>query len=198
MELHQSTLLVLHGISLNDCETPEEQFNRILLEKIDIKPIQLNKSKTDYRKIPKSFTTIENWPTNTNLKCWECDRNFNTVPCFIPKSYSINREGRHTYGVYGNFCTFPCARSYCENNFREGILWQKVKLLLKVYEAFYGIQVSDVPLAPKKTMLEEYGGEATKEEFDIIFLNLQKKQQQMLDESSMDNLTIMSHLDMLE
>lgn len=68
-----------------------------------------------YIKLPKIFSTIEEWPKTTNLFCWYCDKQFKTIPIFIPTNVAKINEV-HKINTKGCFCSFSCASSFIEFN----------------------------------------------------------------------------------
>lgn len=92
----------------------------------------------------------------TNICCWWCTYDFNTLPCFLPDRYY-----NETFYVFGCFCSFSCAAAYnITLNDRISI---RYSLLKKMYNIIFNINETnllnrEIPVAPQKEILEKYGG----------------------------------------
>jgi len=159
LKIVRRNILFLKGIYKKDCNSMEEMFTNQLMDKF--KESDSNDRYVDviYDTIPTTFTTVDKWVKSTNLKCWNCDCNFSNMPCFIPISLDPSKHGKeYTMDVYGNFCSFPCAASHINSNFRDD-LWNKRMLLKILYSKFHGgKKIIEIPDAPSKTMMQQYGG----------------------------------------
>ena len=69
-------------------------------------------TKKSYKKLPEIFNGEDSWPTTSELKCWYCSNNFSSFPKFIPTVWAYKNE-KLNCSVYGNFCTWECAKSFC-------------------------------------------------------------------------------------
>ena len=118
-------------------------------------------------RIPHRFTSLEEWPLRTNLRCWECDCTFDDRPKFAPTYVREAEMGGLEVGVRGNFCTFNCAELWIEVHFagKPDLLWRAQSALCLVYFLFTGYRVSRILPAPDKTERREYGGEWTIDTF---------------------------------
>jgi len=117
-------------------------------------------------KIQFQLEEIKQWPSKTNIKCWNCTRNFDTVPIGIP--YKIHNN---IYYVKGCFCSFPCAYTY-NHYYEEENKWNQESLLYKLFRdcGYFG----KMNYAPPKEILIDYGGNITDEEYDKLLLMGQK------------------------
>lgn len=95
----------------------------------------------------------------TNICCWHCTYEFDTMPCFI-----TTKKTNDIYHVFGCFCSFNCALAY---NFSLGDykMQDRFSLTNKLYEAMFGISNEDIQMAPKKEILTKYGGPITIENY---------------------------------
>jgi hypothetical protein len=112
-----------------------------------------------YDKIPKVFTSLEEWPLRTNLRCHEYDFTFDDRPKFIPTYIRVNEDSTYEIGVRGNFCTFNAAARHINatiHNAEER--WRTQDMLKFVYSLFTGVTVSHIEPGPAKTDLVYYGG----------------------------------------
>lgn len=120
----------------------------------DLKPIVKNSKGF-------KFVKIDEWEKSTDIKCWWCSYNFDTIPCSIPFKYIDDK-----FEVFGCFCGFNCALAYInESNIDKKE--EKISLLNLLYRKIYNKNDTIVP-APKKEILTDYGGNLTIEEFRNI------------------------------
>lgn len=118
-----------------------------------------------YDEMPKTFTTLDNYVKSCNLLCWYCDRSFTKRPIFIsPTIHEVN-DGQIEYEVFGNFCSFNCAISYIDC-YHTGYIKDKLKDRLHnictIFTGHPGVVIS--PAIPK-TVMKQYGGNKTIEEY---------------------------------
>jgi hypothetical protein len=93
----------------------------------------------------------------TNIHCWWCCHQFDTLPCFIPDKFYND-----TYYVFGCFCSPSCAFSY-NLNMTDQRVNIRHSLLRRLY--FKIFNVSFIPFAPQKELLKMFGGSLSIEEF---------------------------------
>lgn len=104
------------------------------------------------------------WPTKTSYKCFWCCHSFDTRPYFIPTKYQ-----EPIFHVYGNFCSFNCALAY--NNDRQDSNWTyNAELMHFLYRKIYDNN-DEIKVAPKREVLEDFGGNISIEEFRSNFIN---------------------------
>jgi len=172
------TLLHLKGVHMEDCEDVADVFEAQLLEEsLDNMTIS-SKNKCIYDKIPSKFTTIESWPTKTNLRCWHCTLEHSNVPVFIPDRISTMDN---TIIVLGSYCSFSCAAADIPRHFPERV-WTITETLKIVYERFYKRKVADMPKSPDRKELELYGGTMTVQQYVEEVTKLTKKIQEESNE----------------
>jgi hypothetical protein len=94
----------------------------------------------------------------TDVVCWWCTYNFDTLPCFIPERYIGGK-----YYVFGCFCNFSCAYAYNQSlsDYKVSI---RACLLNQMYSSIFKIY-TPIPIAPPRELLEKFGGELTIEQF---------------------------------
>lgn len=102
------------------------------------------------------------WPKRTNLRCWYCTYQFDSIPCFIPLSYS-NIEKKYT-GI-GWCCSYNCAYAWILANIQEK-KWEKISLLYSIFNETNKDSLGKkiIPASPKEFLID-YGGEYTIETF---------------------------------
>ena len=94
----------------------------------------------------------------TNIVCWWCTYNFDTMPCFIPENINDNK-----YYVFGCFCSFNCASAYNINMIDYNV-WYRNTLLKKLYNTMFE-NTDDVIIAPPRETFEKFGGILTYNEY---------------------------------
>lgn len=147
-----------------------------------------------YDKIPKVFKTLDEWPRKTNIKCLNCTLDIPGIPIPVPKNAEYTRNADYIFDIDAICCSFPCAaRLITEKSNIKSLRWSKLhtlKLLKKKFNKelnsskdneFNKSSISnlittasnnldkvvscDLPLAPKKEELCQYGGDLTIKEF---------------------------------
>lgn len=94
----------------------------------------------------------------TNVACWWCGHNFDTIPCFIPDRY-VNDK----FYVFGCFCTYNCAMAYnlgmgdYKVSLRNSLIKELHNRIFKMSDQIYP--------APQKELLQKFGGPMTIDEF---------------------------------
>jgi hypothetical protein len=88
---------------------------------------------------------------NTNICCWWCTYNFDSLPCFLPEKFTNNK-----YYVFGVFCSFSCMFAYNEdmNDFRKQT---RNSLIKKLYKDIFGFDCNIKHAGPRE-ILEKFGG----------------------------------------
>lgn len=93
----------------------------------------------------------------TNIACWWCTYNFETMPCFMPDKYHDN-----AFHVYGCFCSFNCKLAYNLKYLNDHRMMERYSLIMKMYRTIYEIyeenKLSDIQIAPDREILEKFGG----------------------------------------
>ena len=106
----------------------------------------------------------------TNICCWWCTYNFDTLPCFLP-----DRRCGKKYYVFGNFCCFSCAMAYNDDLFdyrttiRKALLKDFYMMIFKNEKGLAMLQSS-----PKRESLKKFGGNIEHRDFTNLS-NLNKK-----------------------
>jgi hypothetical protein len=156
----ESNILFLRGCFPNNCDNIEDLFDERIIR-------ESNPDSYDsiiYDKIPSVFESLTEWPMKNNLKCWNCDSDFNNIPIFIPSylgRYTPHNNLKKVIKTLGNFCKWGCASRYIDDNFRRDDKWEKHALLKQLYNTFTGRNINDIIMAPKRVRLHIYGGDLT-------------------------------------
>lgn len=171
------SILFLQGVFKNDCDNIENFFHDRLLgnNHVDIKY---------YDKIPLTFTTIDLWPKETNLLCWNCNRLPKSRPWFEPQSIDPVSKGEvgvfvspdkliknhksneFCINVKGIFCSCNCVMRHILNTAKNlSDRLNKIAMLLFIHEIFTGRKVIDIEPAPHVTEMIQYGGNLSETEY---------------------------------
>jgi hypothetical protein len=121
--------------------------------------------KKGFFEILSTFIDNKEWVKKTDICCWWCCHQFDTVPLGLPIYYnSINDK----FQVKGIFCSFACIMGY-NNNIKSKS--NKFEYLIKfLYKRLTGAKLSDnIKTAPPRCSLKMFGGELTIEEFRNSF-----------------------------
>jgi hypothetical protein len=145
-----------------------------------------------YDKIPPKFTSIDTWPKSTNLKCWNCDCNFLTVPIFIPVCIETNdlKSMTGSMDTQGNFGSWNCASRYINIHFESSKRWERHEFLKILYSVFTGDDISDILPANPKTIMKQYGGDITPHEYREHLNSMNEKHKTALKHNSIDHIKI--------
>jgi hypothetical protein len=109
----------------------------------------------------------------TNIACWWCTYNFDTLPCFIPERYYNS-----AFYVFGNFCSYDCAAAY-NIDLRDYKVSDRNSLIKKLYLTIKGTS-DEIPVAPKREVLEKFGGPLTIEEYRKVSRGINKEYKLLL------------------
>lgn len=144
-------ILFLRGVTLDDIKNAAEALERKW--SLETGPQLL------YQPIPSQFKSLDNWPRSTNLKCWQCDCTFATMPWFIPCDMYRDRDGVLTMDTFGVFCTPNCAQAHIDIYFKgDPSQFDKTRYLRILVSKITGNNVSGIVPSPPKTKMEQYRG----------------------------------------
>ncbi len=161
--MFRPSLILRLRVNRNDYVPIEDQFDSKIMNDI----VQINADMPFiYDSIPEKFITLEEYPIETNLCCWYCDRVFyNKRPVFIsPSIREVN--GKIEFDVCGNFCSFNCAVSWINTNYNGDTRDRITVRLMKLFEVFTGGRCTYITPAHPKTIMKRYGGHVTKDQYD--------------------------------
>lgn len=146
--------IILHlPITMND--VTKKRVRKIIEKKKDNYNLQIIKFETPIIKVIDGNISIDN---PTDVVCWWCTHNFETLPCFLPDKFI---DG--TFYVIGCFCSFNCAVSY-NFNLNDYKTWERYSLINKMYNMIY--KKNDIiHMAPPRETLKKFGGILSIEEF---------------------------------
>ena len=92
------------------------------------------------------------------LKCWWCKNDFSTEVCFLPTNYDPFRK---RYSYMGYFCSWRCSKAF-NHEINDNKIFYREHLLKQLCKE---LGITSVVKAPHWTLLKEYGGSLTIEEF---------------------------------
>jgi len=125
-----------------------------------------------YQILPDMSTKDTGWPQSTDVYCWWCSHPFETRPVPIATKYL-----KSTFTVFGNFCSFNCAKAYLlkSNKNTSNMISLNLFLYKKMTGAlsFRGDSSPIIP-APPREMLKIFGGPFSIEEFRESSLQLKE------------------------
>lgn len=141
-----------------------------------------------FDRIPILFTSLDNWPSNTNLLCWWCHRAFRDRPWFVPKSIEPNvvqpTDTRHVViSPEGNFCTAHCAAAFITAHYSGGDRYNRHAMLRYVYRIFTGKTVAEILPSPAPYEMNIYGGPLSELEYSTRINKLNVHSQDVEDNS---------------
>jgi hypothetical protein len=133
-----------------------------------------------------AHTDEKEWPSSTEVCCWNCTYSFDGIPIAIPAK--TNKTGIFT-ACYGVFCSFNCARRYCLNRNSQQS-WQQLELLSSLHKRILGQTARIAPAASFQT-LERFGGYMTIETYRKDFVTLPPNDQMFNENARRDCVTMM-------
>jgi len=102
----------------------------------------------------------DNWPAESTHACLQDSHLFSGKPVMIPYDYKFETD---EYSLFGNFCSFSCAKQYIQE---QGYSNQREQLsyLSKLERDVFGIANPEKP-APPRMKLKMYGGDLEVDEY---------------------------------
>lgn len=186
-------ILFIKGIFKKDCTSDDifekkilENSNTIENEMVIVSGNALTNTQSftnfiNYQKLPNIFHDIASWEKKTNLLCWNCTLQFQSVPVFIPRviepvtskfmaSHAPRTDETHqkySISVQGVFCSFGCARQYIEtHNYSISEKTEKLNKLRLLHKLFYNnTKMKEVTSYPIPLEMKQFGGDLTIEDF---------------------------------
>lgn len=96
----------------------------------------------------------------TDIACWWCTYNFNTVPCFLPEKFVDD-----TYCVFGCFCSYNCAAAYNVFELDDYSVSNRYSLLKRLYNTVYKCNDEISFLVEKRNIFQKFGGTLSYEKY---------------------------------
>jgi len=91
------------------------------------------------------------WPESSPHLCWNCCHSFSGPPAMIPRE--LNRVYQY-YVVYGNFCTWSCAKRFSHNSQNE-FYSDTAPCLDHFASKYFGVK-QPIPMAPSPLLLDSF------------------------------------------
>lgn len=112
---------------------------------------------------PHQLSSTSKWLTPNDYLCWHCAHPFDNVPVYVPQSIIARSCDDPIFQVYGNFCSFGCAKAFImgNHNFDSS---KQIMLLNKMAIDVYGILLPIVH-SPPRICLKAFGGNMSIESF---------------------------------
>jgi hypothetical protein len=121
--------------------------------------------KKGFFEVLSKFIENKEWLEKTDICCWWCCHNFDTVPLGLPINYNTIND---KFQVKGIFCSFACIVAYKNTiKYKNNNIGYLIKYL---YIKLTGAKLSDsIHAAPSRCSLKMFGGELSIEEFRNAF-----------------------------
>ena len=117
------------------------------------------RSRFNMHPLSRIYSKSHDWMKTSKYACWHCCHNFEGNVVYVP--HSCTSSG--VYSVYGNFCSFPCAKSYLMDVNAFSCSIQLLLLNRMARDAYHFI--GDICAAPPRVSLTMFGGGLSIEEF---------------------------------
>jgi len=119
------------------------------------------------------------WPESSPYLCWNCCQPFSGPPAMIPRE--LNRVYQY-YVVYGNFCTWSCAKRFAHNSENE-FNSDTAPCLDHFASKYFGVR-QPITMAPPPLLLDTFS------EFGMSIEDYRRVGQVHLKDSTTDDYTI--------
>lgn len=149
-----NNLMIIRGITLNDLAEREIKVNT---PEVQMKVSVLSE-------IPSRFTGINQWPTFTNLKCWNCDLLPDDYPKFIPLN-PTKKSGNYQCDVRGNFCEWSCVIAFILREYPIEQQWDLINIVYIIAAEFTG-QMKKIKPSYSKLEMKSYCGKKGMDLYD--------------------------------
>lgn len=146
--MSSNSLIFLSDVFVRDIESITDLVYKSFELDVDIINNDYNIYDDRTKKIPTQFTSLEEWPKLTSIKCWSCHDKFDSIPLFVPNK-SINIPE-------GNFCTIPCVVRYINTKYKNNV--DVRHLVIQMIKLIYGKRVTQLIESTDYTFKSEYGG----------------------------------------
>lgn len=167
---HQDTILVNKLETIHKENDICNKMNTMTFsdEKDKVEHSETNERETNKKRgffeIMHEFIHSDNWLDKTDICCWWCCHQFETVPIGLPVKYDEKKK----FHVKGVFCSFSCMMAYKNDN---PIYQSKRDLINFLYKKLTGTFLLDINLvpAPPRCALKIFGGELNINQFRNSF-----------------------------
>ena len=159
-------ILILKDINVRQILTVEETMESNLREGMEKETMV-----EIYNKIPTVFKSLNDWPLETNLLCWFCNRSFTNRPYFFPEKLLPCGDDCVEFTPKGNYCSANCVAASIDTKVvdikdRSSIRQNWYRLLFYEVKIFTGQDVTKIRPALSPHEMIKYGGRLTEEEYN--------------------------------
>jgi len=162
-------MIFLKGVFIKDISTTMED---IFYDNLNESIVKVDAIK--YDKIPRKFLNKKTWLLQTNLHCYMCDLQYNTVPIPVVINMKIVGNEPH-FDVSALCCNFSCAMSLINiTSFKK---WEMEQNLYTVSEILTGKRISFIEESPSKYIMNKYGGDKSEEQYKELLKELNDYEQ---------------------
>lgn len=140
-----------------------------------------NKNIKKFNILPTIFENKDSWPMKSDIHCWWCCYEFDTIPIPLPMKLLKDKNGEEVFKVKGCFCSFNCCKAYSRQNkmYKQDLILYFFKKMFfvanssdkKEYYKNDTVYNFDIKQAPDKYLLSIFGGPLTIKEFRESFHN---------------------------
>jgi hypothetical protein len=109
------------------------------------------------------------WQDATDIACWWCCHQFDTIPLGLPNYYYKNQ-----FYMYGCFCSLNCAYAY-NLDLNDYRVWDRQSLIYSLRSKIDPENDTLIKSAPPKQTLELFGGHLKIEEYRENFFTIDKE-----------------------
>jgi hypothetical protein len=124
--------------------------------------------------IPKVFKSMDEWIRKTDLHCWNCTLQFDSIPIpmplYVTSAIVDGEEVQYAPIESFLFCTIICQEEYIESRgYKIAELSEKRNLLKWVFAKMSGYEyLSHIPRAFPRQALRIYGGTLTPAQYESL------------------------------
>ena len=158
-------ILYIHGVFLEDCKQIGDVLEERLMEENNN---ELEVGAIIHKKLPHIYRGADSWVKKCNIKCFYCDRFFETVPLFIPKSIEKNNNGGFNMQREECFDLWPCVIRRIEIKYpKYSVQQEKINMVLFLYEDMTGRKLTSIPGNIDKYEMDCYEGDVAPSDWGV-------------------------------
>ena len=164
-------ILFFTGISLQKYDIDIMWTKRLLeslQEPAETVALDVAEQPSSFDKAPEYFTTLDEWPRSTNLRCGSCSRNYKSRPAaVITHVYNTGNQIATKMRVLALMCSFDCAVRFINTRFRaDRRRWEELhKMLRLLYHKMTGMIAVELNEAPDILDIAYCGGNLSINDF---------------------------------
>jgi len=128
----------------------------------------------EYTILPDKFLSLDKWPKQCNLNCYNCTNYIQYIPLFIPADVDNNEEipiERLNKTVYCSPSCVAASISKMSNNNTEYYMRQLRMLVYRIT----GIYIQMIELSDDRSVMDIYGGEISKKDYKNKIYSINKE-----------------------